>query len=405
MRKKGSTLLIIPIILVIVIGLVVFVFLKKSSEDSKFNTFLKNNFGDGKFSSGPKCPDNLEGLFKNTMVDVEKIAVLTPLGNVNGTSHILPVDHVYFRVKDDVGRHEVYAPADMVIDNITLHKLEWADQPSRSEYYYEAQICKGLRIWVAGFNELSPGLKSAFESSEKDHQEDQTNAEKIVNESTRLNLEVKAGDLIGYSGGEEEKPWASIEITVMNDNLEKSGVNWNYYGDRSRKRGIMCFADLYVKDLKDKLYVKFGNLDYQKGFIPRTIEPVCGTIYQNIQGTIQGDWFYGKPKSNENLESLGRVLAFLHLNTDPTRGVISVAGTITERPFSISFDPVHAGTVNREPGEVKADGDIYCYDIDSQDLNGKILTQLVDEHHLKIEYQKGKCNERNIFIKSFIFER
>jgi hypothetical protein len=157
--------------------------------------------------------------------------------------------------------------------------------------------------------------------------------------------------------------------------------------------------------LKNQLYVKFGSLDDQKGFIRRTIEPVCGTIYQNIPGTILGDWFYGKPQGNENLESHGRVLAFLHLNTDPTQGVISVAGTVTDRPFSVSFNPVHTGTINREPGEVKADGNVYCYNINTRDFNGKILTQLVDEHHLKVEYQKGVCSEENTFVKSFTFER
>lgn len=388
--------------------------------------------------SVPACPNNLSGVFSHPLVDPDIIISLEPIGAVNGQDHILPVDHVYFSVKPDQRHHAVYAPSDMTITDITAHKV--LDPRNSSEfggYYFVAEICKGLNIWVYGIDELSPFLQTVWTDSGKKHEKSPLNyGETVINETIRPNIKIKAGEIVAYSGA--EKPGSSIEVTAMDQNHPQPDIDWSYYGNaKDRRVGVLCFADLYSNELKEKFYSKFGsygspksveelerkisemkkeNIDKEKmdeiaaellqkmTFIPRLLEPRCGTIFQNIPGTIQGDWFYGKPEKNENLEAMGKTMSFLHYNFDPKLIQISVGGTIINHPFTMRFMP-GSNRINTEPSRVKADEKVYCYSIGWGGAMGKVLVQLIDNQHLKAEFQSGECFESEAFIHPFIYER
>lgn len=384
----------------------------------------KNNNSKRTSSNLPKCPSNLSGVFTNQLVDTNQIAALTPLGNVNGSDHILPVDHVYFRsFPTEQNKHlGVNAPADMTITALTMHKVidhQGNTVAHEHDYAIDAEVCSGLKVWILAINELSPTLQTTFDNGKKHHEEGDINKDEIaVNDTLNLTYKIKAGELMGYTG--QKGNGSSIEISIINKNQKPNPiVDWNYYSDADRRGGIMCFADLYTGDLKNAIYQKFGDypvmnderieeykskgLPTQAVFTPRTVEPRCGEVIQNIVGTIQGDWFYGKPKSKrENLEGEGKALTFIHKNIDPKIGIISIAGTITQKPELMEYAPTHSGTINREPSEVKADGKIYCYGLRTND---KVILQLLGDHQLKIEHQSGTCSTNEKFNKPYTYER
>jgi hypothetical protein len=75
---------------------------------------------------------------------------------------------------------------------------------------------------------------------------------------------------------------------------------------------------------------------------------------------------------------------------------------------AMEYIPNHSGFINREPSEVRADGNTYCYE--PQDnlwftVGGKILVQLIDDHTLKVEHKEGSCNDNESFITPFVYER
>jgi len=103
----------------------------------------------------------------------------------------------------------------------------------------------------------------------------------------------------------------------------------------------------------------------------------------------------------------GKGLAFIHDNFDPTIANLSVGGTIIN-PGVIQFKPNHTGLINREFSEVKADGDIYCYNSPGtwwQKDIGKILVQLVNNETVKVEYQKGTRDSSKKFITPTTYNR
>ena len=103
----------------------------------------------------------------------------------------------------------------------------------------------------------------------------------------------------------------------------------------------------------------------------------------------------------------GKGFAFIHDNFDPTIANLSVGGTIIN-PGVIQFKPNHTGLINREFSEVKADGDIYCYNSPGtwwQKDIGKILVQLVNNETVKVEYQKGTRDSSKKFITPTTYNR
>lgn len=189
---------------------------------------------------------------------------------------------------------------------------------------------------------------------------------------------------------------------------------------------IYCVRLTSMPGTKNEFYAKLGgiiqqiNKDEKTGemnktggtFKPRTIEPICGTVNQNIVGTIQGMWFGEdwKNRTDKNNVDNSRQFSFLHWNIDPVYAEIGNAGEITNGiAGQLQFIAKHEGTVDREPSEVKADGKVYCYNYRNS-KNGintfdKILVQLIDDHHVMLENQSGNCNASELFKTPFTYER
>jgi hypothetical protein len=141
-------------------------------------------------------------------------------------------------------------------------------------------------------------------------------------------------------------------------------------------------------------------------FVPRNGNPLCGSIVQNLIDTAQGTWFLGPKETVDE----SRHLSLVHENIDTSMGAISVGGTIS-KTGKVHFTPRQSGTINREFSQVKADGLTYCYQdegtiqVDKWYIPGRFLFQLVDNTHLKAEYQSGKCTGAEKFGTPLEYER
>ena len=129
---------------------------------------------------------------------------------------------------------------------------------------------------------------------------------------------------------------------------------------------------------------------------------------QDILGTIQGNW---KAQNQPNPKSELTLMGIVHNNIDPSIGIIGVAGVISNHG-SIDFAPQHSGLTNREPSEVTANGEVYCYQSGSHKqvssapaIQGRILIQLIDGKTLKAEHQEKSCDEGLYFSSPTIYER
>jgi len=378
--------------------------------------FLKTRppSADNPLSRFPKCPSDLAGILTAPLIDLKYITSITPLGNLNPPGHTSPVDHNYFSSGTDE-KIPVYAPADGWITDLVviLAKDEKTGKYVDRWITLDIEICQGLKLTFANLTEASSVLKDNWPKNDngckygiKKDGHDFTEGQCYFHS----NIKVKAGDLLGYTQNEARKDGTRsfpFEIWAANYNQPSpSNIDWSFYDD-DRYAHIMCTFDLYTGSLKKQYYDKLGGVDLKTNgstLIKRTIEPLCGTVNQNIVGTIQGMWFGEgwKNRKDKNNPEDSRQFSFLHWNIDPTYAEIGNAGEITSgQSDQIMFLPKYSGTIDREPSEVKADGKVYCYNF----RGGKILTQLIDDRHLKLEYQSDPCEKLETFTKHYNYER
>ena len=385
----------------------------------------------------PKCPSNLSGILTYQLMDPKYIGAMIPLGNVAPPGHTSPVDHIYFEANTD-GHIPLYAPADGWITHVMANSTK---KDAGSDYVFDSYvitytICDGLVLDFAGYTGINQSLQDELA---KHSDECKSGITKVGHDDAGeqqcdyqdLNFKVTSGETIGYTERTKTAEGGynlPFEIWTADYNLPSPAqTDWSYYGD-DRYAHNYCTFDLYSGDLKNQFDAKFGDYNTPSVknsdgtlvpgtavFKPRTVAPLCGTLDQDVVGTIQGMWFSHKPdpKGYANVDATGQGISFLHNNIDPTKGEVVVGGELSNNIAGIlEFDPTHSGTVNREPSEIKADGSIYCYpghiqtlDAQNNSFDGKILVQLVDDHHLKVENQSGTCGASESFKTAYNFSR
>lgn len=386
---------------------------------------IGNNPKDSVMTYGVSCPANLSGIFTAPIMNIEYMEALTPLGNVVPPGHTLPVDHIYFHSYPMNGsdqRVPIYSPADGTIVQI-MTETTYAETGKEDSYAIEIVICRGVSIEIAGYRDLAPEIKNIMNNDNGDCKDNNKFYDDYLHNITscnyRTNYQIKAGTLTGWAGNTNFDD--NIEIWAFNYNsYTVPNLDYGWYSPDDSYPHSFCFFDLYSGQMKEQYYSKFGTLgDVSKtedkeqriknaiNFTPRTIEPRCGAIMQDVQGTVQGNWFYGSKSESSDCT---KTMALIHNNFDPTIGSISVGGTISDFGV-ILFKPLHSGLINREFSEVRADGNVYCYtnyrdiDMPRKGLDGKLLVSLVNDHELQIEHQDGTCNSSESFVNQFTYHR
>ncbi len=354
------------------------------------------------FSNDPVCPKNLSGVLTAPLMEPRYISELTPLGNINPPGHTSPVDHIYFAT-EFTGRIPLLAPADARITNLTeILKADSSGKYLPTGYVVRYVVCDGLVLDFASYTNLIKPLQEELAKQKPDCKYGIVKPGHTGGPEGQcyynINYKVKSGENIGWVQAVENGDGLDLPFEIWAANYNKparSDVNWSFYND-DRYAHSMCTFDLYSGDLKKAFFAKF----------PRTIEPVCGQVNQDLVGTIQGMWYAGRSGEN-NLEFQGKGLAFLHNNFDPTQGEISIGGQITKQAGVVMFTPMHSGRINREPSEVKSDGKIYCYNTDQggTGVGGKVLVQLLDKHHMRVEHLAGACESVETFKRAFDYQR
>ncbi|MCX6808779.1 MAG: hypothetical protein NTW50_03890 [Candidatus Berkelbacteria bacterium] len=384
-----------------------------------------------------KCPDNLSGILTYQLMDPKYIGSMIPLGNVAPPGHTSPVDHIYFNVNSD-DQIPLYAPANGWITHIMANS---AKATATSDYKFDSYvvtytICDGLVLDFAGYTDVSQSIQDEL-AMKKDACK--SGITKVGHDSAAeqqcdyadLEIPVTSGELIGHTHREKQANGGytiPFEIWTANYNLPSPAqTDWSYYDD-DRYAHNYCTFDLYSGDLKNQFDTKFGSYniatiknsdgtmsDGAPQFTQRTVAPVCGKVDQDVVDTIQGMWFSHKPDQSDKTGSVGATgqgISIIHNNIDPTYGEVSVGGEMNNSYTAVLvFPPAHSGTINREPSEIKVDGQIYCFQDDnkknlsSMGGSGKVLIQLIDDHHIKAENQAGSCSANESFKTSYNFSR
>ncbi len=333
-------------------------------------------------STGTQIPKGLANCGASPMltvspIDVGSIRDLTPLGNLGPPGHTFPTDHLYFYAPFTGTRMEipVVSPGDVVLSEVTK-RTRLSGQPSVIEYSMTFFPCADLNLYFAHVvltTELLTRI-GAFGTCE------QSSAGGNTYESCtkRLNLKLTAGSLIGTMGGDNGNTidFGGYDRRVPQlpfINPARSYGNGTEFGHNR----TICPVDYFVPNVAAALRARFSGL-----FGKRTIEPLCGTIMQDLPNTAQGRWFF-----NETMQDDPH-LALVHDNVDPRIAVLSVGTSIPSLPTRYwGFTPAASGRVNADFPRVTADGLTYCYQtfVGATSPIRHVLIQLISAMRLRIE--------------------
>ena len=318
---------------------------------------------------------------------MEDLGMFVPMGLMLG-DHVTPIDHGYFyppNWKMDVTSAElkdVFVPADGVITSIQRMPDYFKTTKQADLQDYRVIIhhtCTFYTIYIH-LNLLSPEIKEEIGNIQP-------------SESKSVEIEVKAGDLLGRAN--------AFDFSVHNEDIILTGfVTTRNYERESWKIHTVDPFDYFVEPIRSQILAKN----------PRTAEPRGGKLDYDIDGRLIGNWFLEGTNGYAGVETQPNYwvghLAFAPNAYDPSHFTISM-GEFEERyskQYGAKGNSPNPANVDISSGLVKyelvefdyVDGSGNTWDLRSyasgikvrnieNQNRGVILVQLIENSKLKVE--------------------
>ncbi len=291
-------------------------------------------------------------LFTALPVPATSILAATPLGNLGPPVHTIPTDHVGIYLTGT--GVPLSSPGAMTITGVT--RATYLVSPARqgaSDYAITTYVCDGITMVLGHIQTVVPAIENAAG--------DDCVTYSTVNEtveqcrSTRTNMSLTAGQLIGTVGGQTA---GAFDLGLYDTGSPVFFVNPSRYSLLTRS--AVCPYDPFAPDLRDQLYAKLGD----PGMLSSGESPQCGSMQVDIAGTARGVWVtQSNPITQSGNESFFAVLA-PHPLFPQSRQAFSLGPAsllMITGPGSTGYPLMTTGRVNRRFADVAEDGQIYCY--------------------------------------------
>ena len=330
--------------------------------------------------SQPETDCESPTVFQFPPVDLDKTAVVVPLGLMSG-NHVTPVDHQYFQDFDnDEVDIEVYAPGDGVITGIQHmfgsyssgpdnELIEWAD------FRLVIDHGCGLESIYIHIDRLSDRI--AAEAPEK-------------GTYASVSIAVEAGEVIGWYS-------QNVDYNLVDQAVVLAGfLVPEHYEAEPWKIHVPHTLDYFIDEVRDQIAAK--SL--------RTAEPIGGKFDYDINGRLIGNWFLEGTNGYAGLEQSNYWIGHLSISPnylDPSHFIVSIGDFDGEpRQFGVRGNAPFPSDVTVESGLIRYelvsveyfDGDQHwdrrslASDLRAEsvgDVQGVILLQLVEDRRLKVE--------------------
>jgi len=297
----------------------------------------------------PSCGSNM-ALFTSAPVTDPTFVSITPLGHFIPPGHTFPSDHNYYNFNASSTQLlgiNTYAPGDgWVMQVIALYY----NLNAPSSYVITFSPCLEVKMDNMTVNTLAPALLNPSGPSSTSCSSNNWGDQGVIQSCvTNMEMPVKAGQLLGTGGIVDFGPIEDTRFQI---------TGWANPSRHDLNRGF-CVVNYFSPSLK-AAYTAILGVNNGSTFIPRTIQPICGTIMQDIPGTAQGDWYFpGAPNLPEDPH-----LALIHSNVDPSTGTISCGTSVPGLVGGHDFIPKTTadGTRINYDFSLVSDNQIYCYD-------------------------------------------
>lgn len=311
-------------------------------------------------------------------VAIAAISSIIPLGNLNPTGHTFPTDHCYINLVSNTTPTSVWAPGNVKLFNISRSQRfkENTTELIGQDYTLMLSVNATYYIRFDHLSALSPTINNLLSSAiENDCNTYNTGGVTYKQCRFAVNLPITAGTEMGKVGGQSS-------IAGLDFGAYTHGV--------LSPNGVVCPFTFFKQTIFDSFKSKFGN-----GFKQRTTPPLCGTVLQDVVGTLKGRWLkQGQPYYPEDPH-----IAFVGDNIDPSIPAISVGKSQPGLPpqvytykSSLAFVAV-GSNINYPFTNVTNDGKTYCFNLmlSGQSMLGSLIVKMNSTITADIEYRPN-CN-------------
>lgn len=352
--------------------------------------------------SAPACSG--EGpLFDTIPMQPSDFLAFRPLGWTSPTIHVFPAKHGNFALAlpgQTPPVRPVVSPGRIWITEINSTDFG-AGKTGHGITFFP---CREFKAYFGHLSSLSPKLLAAESSQKQCSPSYQSGGATVTPCRALVDLELATGEPIGSSGDAAGVDFGAIDFRIpMLGFAEPKHYCVPQRDGTQRLEG--CEMLFYVSpvpyfrsDVRAILESKLGSYD---GAVRRTAMPRHGEYMQDRPGTAQGNWFLpGKDLSVPFLQP-DEFIALVHEYVDPAQPIFSVGTTLKGvNPGVYTFTPRSSGQVNRDFGDVRPEGGVYCYDtfrsgqttgrINTGDPGGIILAQMLSATSLRLEKQGSR---------------
>ena len=337
----------------------------------------------------PRCDSAAP--FTVSPIALSDLVSITPLGNLNPPAHTFPTSHMYFGVPVTNGppgtgpMGDGRVPASMPVmapGKVILTRANVADITSTrsgkavsyTEYSLDFNVCGGVKINYGHVGPVSHRIAAAIKQAGPPRCQDYaTGPDQSHFCSYGLQVGIAAGEQVAFTSG------------------RAFGLDFGAYDEKGRQlafvhperyqaeaRYNLCPLDLFEPGVHAQLLGRVADFNGQ----PRTAEPICGAVNQDVAGTAQGNWFKDPRQPNPEDNNL----ALVHDNFEPTPPVLSVGNSVPGLPSGrYSFALQTSGLINRDFGAISPDGQVYCFEQFARRGGVIVLLTLGEAETLRLE--------------------
>ncbi|MDB5176211.1 MAG: hypothetical protein JWM81_1069 [Candidatus Saccharibacteria bacterium] len=314
-RGFAHHIIFVVVIVIVLVGLVGLQVAKKAHKDSEPAHSVSVNTGPdmgdpdsldpvtkGKASTNGKCTGKGSTKMTYAPMKAADIGTIAPMGEYGG-AHVTPIDHEYYYGVDPTKPKDAY-PVYAVMDG-TLTSMGSVSTPTSGTNWNItlAHSCTFMVLYNL-MTSMSPDIMKQVPSNWREM-------------GGAVKVPVKAGQLIGYVGGQ------SLDFQVGDTTFTNPKLLYHtaYNNTEPFKINTVHPLDYFADSVKKQILPKYL----------RTVEPRDGNYAYDIDGTATGNWFKvgtngyaggDKPTSNQYSTTTGH-LALAYEGFDPSALVVS----------------------------------------------------------------------------------
>jgi hypothetical protein len=202
-------------------------------------------------------------------------------------------------------------------------------------------------------------------------------------ESKIVKIKVNAGDAIGTAGGPSPHSFA-LDFSLWDARVPAiayvNPARWMSSSDKLDQFHVVPASEYFAEPVKSQIASRVGMFD---GTSRRTASPAGGTIAVDVPGSAMGFWF--SPAQPTYPESPHLAVVPDNVNASQVDFSIGTSLASWQRGL-VFFTPIASGLVNRNPAQITADGNTYCFESPGA---WALLARMMDAGTLRLEGKTG----------------